>query len=117
MNYVLIDSDEDQLYELYHLMQLTQPGVIFSPFVDSLLAAKYIWNNSVDIVFSKVDIQPADGYELLKNVRKLKPRLPFILLVDKVPDPNGPYPMADGYMIEPISAEQIRKVIRALKKR
>lgn len=70
MNVMAVDNNPNDLSLLAGAIATLLPDSRIQTFTDPLLSAKYICNNSVDMVFLTDAMQPANGFRLMQVLRE-----------------------------------------------
>lgn len=112
---VIVSNYPAETDELSRLLKGLYPDCECLQFTDPLLSAKYIWNNPADIVFTAEHMRPANGIELLKNIRRRRPELPVILMAeDDSMRGRAEKLAADGYLLKPVTEKQLIRISEML---
>ena len=107
VNIVITSNNTAELAALSTTLQQVFPDCECRRFTDPLLAAKYAWNNAVDLMIVKERMRPVNCIELIKNIRSLKPELPVVILAeDEDMRERAEKLGADQYWVTPVSFEQ-----------
>lgn len=115
MNFVVVDNCESDLVLFAQKIIEVIPKCNVQVFTDPLLAAKYICNNTVDMVFLADTMQPVNGFRLLQVLRKNVLNLTIIMLSDgEMNKMDAIHVGADEYLIKPVTAEKLEYVIEML---
>lgn len=80
MNFVVVDNNKSDLDLLADAITAAIPECQVQLFTDPLLSAKYICNNSVDMVFLADAMRPVNGFRLMQVLRKNIPKLVVAML-------------------------------------
>lgn len=115
MNFVVVDNSKIDLGLLAKAIAVAVPECQVQLFTDPLLAAKYICNNLVDMVFLADAMRPVNGFRLLQVLRKNIPQLAIVMLSDS--DANKVDAIHAGvneYLLKPVSAETLVGTINIL---
>ncbi|MEG0021201.1 MAG: hypothetical protein RR728_11680, partial [Oscillospiraceae bacterium] len=73
MNIVIVDNNPDDLAQLGEMVAEILPECQIQSFTDPLLSAKYMCNTQVDMVILTDDMRPANGFKLMRVLRKNLP--------------------------------------------
>lgn len=113
MNFVVVDNNKRDLDFLATAIATAVPECQVQPFTDPLLSAKYICNHSVDIVFLADSMRPVNGFRLLQVLRKNIPQLAVVMLSHSdLNRADAIHAGADDYLIKPISANLLERVMK-----
>lgn len=114
---VLVVEDDPSLRHLLE-QYLSQQGVEVLLESDGYSALKYFDppNAVPDLILTDVSLPGMDGYELLSEVRRRKPRLPVVFLTglseNSVNNAGGPHP--DAILKKPIGLSELGEVVLGL---
>ena len=112
---VLVSNSAAETAELAGRLTAVFAGCECLQFTDPLLSAKYIWNNPADIVFAAEHMRPANGIELLKNIRSNHPELPVIIVAEDDSMRGRVEKLAaDGYWLKPVTEKQLQTLEKIL---
>lgn len=115
MVFVVVDNNKNDLDLLTQTIVAAVPKCQVQSFTDPLLSAKYICNNPVDMVFLADAMRPANGFKLLKVLRKNIPKLTVVMLSDsELNRVDAVHAGVDDYLLKPVSADQLSGVIKQL---
>ena len=116
---ILVIEDDQRVAELIQ-RGLEEQGFELSLAYDGISGKKLALNNDYDLVVTDVILPKLDGLDLCKEIRKMKPELPILMLTalgttdDKV---EGFDAGADDYLTKPFEMRELLVRIRALLKR
>ncbi len=113
---MIVDDDDNFRDTLQDALELND----FSPFgvaaADEALAQLEM--GSFDAVVSDIRMPGADGFELLKRIKKTYPKLPVILITAYLSDEDIkktlPKSGADGFLEKPFDVDSLVKLLRGL---
>jgi len=115
---LLVDDDRDLSSMLEEFM--THEGFEVACTTNDSTAISEISKTSVDLVILDVMLPGRSGFEILKDIRQLKPRLPVIMLtargeaIDRI---LGLELGADDYLAKPFDPRELTARIRAILRR
>jgi DNA-binding NarL/FixJ family response regulator len=108
---VLVSNSAAETSVLAGQLMAVFPDCKCLQFTDPLLSAKYIWNNPADVVLAAEYMRPANGIELLKNIRSNHPELPMIIVAqDDSMQGRAKKLAADGYWLKPVTEKQLAEI-------
>ncbi|MEG1721590.1 MAG: response regulator transcription factor [Bacteroidales bacterium] len=116
---ILIIEDEPRVANLLQA-GLTESGYQCMVAYDGAMGLRLFQSHRFDLVISDVVLPKLDGFELCKEIRKINPSIPIIMLTalgstdDKV---EGFDAGADDYMVKPFDFRELNARIKALLKR
>lgn len=119
MHTILIIEDEQRVANLLQA-GLTESGYQCSVAYDGVMGLRLFQSLSFQLVISDVVLPKMDGFELCKEIRKINPTIPILMLTalgstdDKI---DGFDAGADDYMVKPFDLRELNARIRALLKR
>jgi len=127
MQYILVDSlllvvDDD--YDIASLIRigLEKIGLSVSSFTDPYLALEEFSKKSseYELVISDIRIPGMNGYEFVKQVKKIKPKVNVILMTafdieDKEFHNILPSIKINGFLQKPFSITQLNDIIRSIR--
>lgn len=115
MNVVLIDNNINLLEELVGIVRGILPTSTINSFKDPMLAVKHVYNHPTDIVISEIKTRPVSGFDVLRNLHKIRPEMLVVLLSDEPSHENKAMEYgADGFLPQPIKAEALSKLIEKI---
>ncbi|SEO18430.1 DNA-binding response regulator, OmpR family, contains REC and winged-helix (wHTH) domain [Flavobacterium sp. CF108] len=116
---ILVIEDDQRVAELIQ-RGLEEQGFIVTLAYDGLSGKKLAFNNDYDLIITDIILPKLDGLDLCKEISRIKPELPIIMLTalgttdDKV---EGFDAGADDYLTKPFEMRELLVRIRALLKR
>lgn len=116
---ILLIEDDQRVAELIR-RGLEEYGFVPTLAYDGLLGKKLALQNTYDLIITDIVLPKIDGLELCKDIRRVKPDIPIIMLTalgttdDKV---EGFDAGADDYLVKPFEMRELLVRIRALLKR
>src|SRR5574344_1429530 len=112
---VLVSNDIKEMDFLSLLFKEALPEGECLQFVDPMLSLKYIANNPADLVLAAERMRPANGIELLRNIRKIIPELPVVIVAeDDTMRERAEKLAVDGYWEKPVTAQQLQTLDKIL---
>lgn len=115
MNVVVIDNNISLLEELVGVVRGIFPGSTISSFKDPMLAVKHVYNNPTDIVISEVKTRPVSGFDVLRNLHKIRPEMLVVLLSDEPSHENKAMEYgADGFLPQPVQAAALSELLEKI---
>ncbi len=119
MTKILIVDDETRIREMIRKYAQFE-GFVTDEACDGLEAVEKCANGSYDLVVMDIMMPNLDGFSAMKEIKKTRPELPFILLsalgeeYDRV---HGFDIGADDYVVKPFSSKELMMRIHAILKR
>jgi len=119
MTRILIVDDEAKIREMI-CKYAAYEGFETDQAVDGLDAVEHCTKNPYDLVVMDIMMPNLDGFSAVKEIKKLRPELPFIMLsalgeeYDKV---HGFDLGIDDYVVKPFSSKELMMRIHAILKR
>ena len=116
---ILIIEDESRVASLLQ-NGLEENGYQTMVAYDGLMGLRLFQAHSFDLVISDVVLPKMDGFELCKEIRKLNPHIPILMLTalgttdDKL---DGFDAGADDYMVKPFDFRELNARLKVLLKR
>lgn len=115
MTIVLVNNDVNEMDSFSLRLKQVFPGSECLQFIDPMLSLKYIVNNPVDVVFAAARMRPANGIELLRNIRRISPELPVVIIAeDDAMRERAQKLAADGYWQKPVTIRQLQALDKIL---
>ncbi len=109
MIFVLVNNNINEMAALSLLLKRAFPDSECLQFMDPMLSLKYIANNPADVVLTAERMRPANGIELLRNIRRISPELPVVVIAeDETMKERSEKLAADAYWQKPVTAEQLQ---------
>lgn len=116
---LLIVDDDDEIRELLEF-DLAQSGYKVDTARDGYEGLEKAVNNFYDLVLLDVMMPKMNGFDMCKNLRKTKPKLPVLLLTAKgtIDDKTQGFDCgADDYLVKPFDIQEVLLRVRALLRR
>ena len=116
---LLIVDDDDEIRELLEF-DLAQSGYKVDTARDGYEGLDKAVNNFYDLVLLDVMMPKMNGFDVCKNIRKTKPKLPVLLLTAKgtIDDKTQGFDCgADDYLVKPFDIQEVLLRVRALLRR
>ena len=82
MKFVTVDNNKIRLNQLTKKLKNNFPNCTVVEFIDPMLAAKFIFNSEVNIVFAQEEMERVTGEDLKHVIRLIKPLIQVILFYD-----------------------------------
>lgn len=112
---LIVDDEFDMRESMKELLIRDDYQVDLAP--DGKTAIEKFQNREYDLVLSDIIMQEMDGIELLKNLKKINPEIPFILITgySSIQGAIDAIKLgADDYFIKPFEIKKIKKVIKRI---
>ena len=119
MHKILIIEDEQRVAELLK-RGLEESGYQVMAAFDGAMGLRLFKSDEFDLVISDIVLPKMDGFELSKEIRKINPAIPILMLTarDEIPDKiAGLDHGADDYMTKPFDIGELLARVRALTRR
>ncbi len=116
---LLIADDDDQIRELL-VFDIQSSGYIADSASDGEIALKKALENNYDLILLDVMMPKINGYDVCKNIRMVKPKVPILMLTAKgsIQDKTEGFDCgADDYLVKPFEIQEVLLRIRALLRR
>ena len=116
---LLIADDDDQIRELL-VFDIQSSGYIADSASDGEIALKKALENNYDLILLDVMMPKINGYDVCKNIRMVKPKVPILMLTAKgsrQDKTEGCDCGADDYLVKPFEIQEVLLRIRALLRR
>ena len=116
---LLIADDDDQIRELL-VFDIQASGYITDSASDGEIALKKALENNYDLIILDVMMPKINGYDVCKNIRMVKPKVPVLMLTAKgsIQDKTEGFDCgADDYLVKPFEIQEVLLRIRALLRR
>ena len=116
---LLIADDDDQIRELL-VFDIQSSGYITDSASDGEIALKKALENNYDLIILDVMMPKINGYDVCKNIRMVKPKVPVLMLTAKgsIQDKTEGFDCgADDYLVKPFDIQEVLLRIRALLRR
>lgn len=116
---LLIADDDDQIRELL-VFDIQSSGYIADSVSDGEIALKKALENNYDLILLDVMMPKINGYDVCKNIRMVKPKVPILMLTAKgsIQDKTEGFDCgADDYLVKPFEIQEVLLRIRALLRR
>ena len=116
---LLIADDDDQIRELL-VFDIQSSGYIADSASDGEIALKKALENNYDLILLDVMMPKINGYDVCKNIRMVKPKVPILMLTAKgsIQDKTEGFDCgADDYLVKPFEIQEVLIRIRALLRR
>ena len=116
---LLIADDDDQIRELL-VFDIQSSGYIADSASDGEIALKKALENNYDLILLDVMMPKINGYDVCKNIRMVKHKVPILMLTAKgsIQDKTEGFDCgADDYLVKPFEIQEVLLRIRALLRR
>ena len=116
---LLIADDDDQIRELL-VFDIQSSGYIADSASDGEIALKKALENNYDLILLDVMMPKINGYDVCKNIRMVKPKVPILMLTAKgsIQDKTEGFDCgADDYLVKPFEIQEVLLRISALLRR
>ena len=116
---LLVADDDDQIRELL-VFDIQSSGYITDSASDGEIALKKALENNYDLIILDVMMPKINGYDVCKNIRMVKPKVPVLMLTAKgsIQDKTEGFDCgADDYLVKPFEIQEVLLRIRALLRR
>ena len=108
---VLVVDDEHQVRELLATI-LRHLGHIWETACNAAEALRKVENTEFDLVFTDFNMPGMNGYELAREIKSRKQRMPIVLITGRSPGYVPPH--IDRILLKPFTVDQLRETISAL---
>lgn len=116
---ILIVDDDDEIRDLLDF-DIAQSGYITDTAKNGLEGLNKVLNNSYDLVLLDVMMPKMNGFDVCKNIRQAKIKIPVIMLTAKgtIEDKTDGFDCgADDYIVKPFDIQEVLLRIRVLLRR
>ena len=116
---ILIVDDDDEIRELLEF-DVAQSGYFVDTAKDGLEGLNKALNNSYDLILLDVMMPKMNGFDVCKNIRNAKIKIPILLLTAKgtIEDKTEGFDCgADDYLVKPFDIQEVLLRIRVLLRR
>ena len=112
MNVILVDTNIKRLHSAAALLRKIAPESTVMSTADPLMAAKYAFNNPVDLLFAALNMKRMSGLQLAAFVREQHPAVRACLLASRQEFADCPEAFDGGIrpLALPITEEALRKL-------
>lgn len=115
MSIVLVDNNANDLFLVENEVAAIFPKLQIQTFTDPLMSAKYICNNKVDMAFLAATMRPVDGLILLRTLRRNKPALLIVLMLDSETQREAVLSQpTSGCLVKPISTKRLESMVKQI---
>ena len=114
MTFVVTDDNRDRMSDFTKLLASNFPGSVLYLYTDPMEVISCLRDHQVDAVFIEAAMEEMEGARVLFELRERNQSLPAFILADS--DEYEDAAMlndATGYLIRPISAEDLRNTVRS----
>ena len=116
---LLVVDDEDEIRELL-VFDIQSSGYTVDSAKDGEEGLKKAVENNYDLILLDVMMPKMNGYDVCKNIRLVKPKVPILMLTAKgtIHDKTEGFDVgADDYLVKPFDVQEVLLRIRALLRR
>ena len=116
---LLIVDDDEEIRELL-VFDIQSSGYTVDSAKDGEEGLKKAVENNYDLILLDVMMPKMNGYDVCKNIRLVKPKVPVLMLTAKgtIHDKTEGFEVgADDYLVKPFDVQQVLLRIRALLRR
>ena len=116
---LLVVDDEDEIRELL-VFDIQSSGYTVDSAKDGEEGLKKAVENNYDLILLDVMMPKMNGYDVCKNIRLVKPKVPVLMLTAKgtIHDKTEGFDVgADDYLVKPFDVQEVLLRIRALLRR
>lgn len=115
---LIVDDDKD-IRELL-VYDIKSSGYMVDSAIDGEEGLKKAVQNNYDLILLDVMMPKMNGYDVCKNIRLVKPKIPILMLTAKgaIDDKTEGFDVgADDYLVKPFDIQEVLLRIRALLRR
>ena len=117
MNYIAVDDEPYALKDLEEELQRAAPNAVLHSFTLPGKALEYARSNPVDAAFLDIELSSANGLVLAKQLKDLQSRIQIIFVTSHEQYAVKAFELhATGYLMKPVTAEDIRRELTFLYK-
>ena len=116
---ILIADDDEQIRELL-VFDIQSSGYVVDEAENGEIALKKALENNYDLILLYVMMPKMNGYDVCRNIRLVKPKVPILMLTAKgsLTDKTEGFDVgADDYLVKPFEIQEVLLRIRALLRR
>ena len=116
---ILIADDDEQIRELL-VFDIQSSGYVVDEAENGEVALKKALENNYDLILLDVMMPKMNGYDVCRNIRLVKPKVPILMLTAKgsLTDKTEGFDVgADDYLVKPFEIQEVLLRIRALLRR
>ena len=102
-----IDNNTTKLEQLSSALRSVFPGAEILSFLNPMLAVKFAYNNTVQRVYTEVNMARMSGFDVERLIHKANPEAKILFVTEREPQ------AAEGveqWLKKPVTAEQIALV-------
>lgn len=116
MKALCVDSEFQMLEALKTAVESSPDITLTSAFEDELAALEWAKSNQFDIAFLSIRLHTMDGIELAEKLLEINPGLPVVFCTEHSEYAIRAFKLrASGYLLKPISADDIQREIDHIK--
>ena len=116
---ILIVDDDTEIRDLLEF-DIASSGYFVDTASDGMEGLNKALNNKYDLILLDVMMPKMNGYDVCKNIRLVKPKVPILMLTAKgtIHDKTEGFDVgADDYLVKPFDVQEVLLRIRALLRR
>ena len=116
MTFVTADSCRTQMERLTQLLVSAFPGSTVYQHTDLCRVPHDILNNKVDAIFLETEVDESNSLDFVRMLRRQKKSLP-VFIISQTEDLREAAAKAgaNDYLVQPVTEQQLRDVIRSVK--
>ena len=112
MRVAVVDPDKKALHNEIKSVRKVFDGCEAVMFVEPEIAARYLEENAVDILFPQVPMIRMSGSQLGRKLRQVQPGARLVYMAeDDAYCRQALEEKTDGYLVKPVSTEKIRELL------
>ena len=116
MNIMLVDDEENALYELEHILQEVCHNAQITCFATSSQALAHASEHDVDIAFLDIEMRTMSGLQLAKSLKDLHPYINLIFVTGYAQYAVDAFALrSSGYLLKPVSKQDIEAELENLR--
>ena len=117
MTFVVTDDDRDRINDFTQLLTSVFPGSVLYLYTEPMEVIGCLRDHQVDAVFMEAAMEELEGAQLLFELRERDLNQPVFILADSDEyEDAAMWNDATGYLIRPISAEELRDAVESVLK-
>ena len=117
MTFVITDDNRDRMNDFAQLMTSVFPGSVLYLYTEPMEVIGCLRDHQVDAVFAEAAMEEMEGVQLLFELRERVLDQPMFILADSDEYEDAAiWNDATGYLIRPISAEELRDAVESVLK-
>ena len=117
MTFVVTDDDHDRMNDFTQLLTSVFQGSVLYLYTEPMEVIDCLRDHQVDAVFMEAAMEEMEGAQLLFELRERDLNQPVFILADSDEyEDAAMWNDATGYLIRPISAEELRDAVESVLK-